>query len=265
MSTTISASLVKELRDRTGAGMMDCKRALVETGGDLEAAEKLLREKGMADAAKRADRATTEGVVLTRIENGHGAIVAVACETEPVSKNEEFAAFAERVLDAVEAEGPQAAERLDGERIELVAKLGENIEIRDAARLEATDGETLADYVHPPARKLGVLVRAQASPELARMLAMHIAASPGTAYLTREQVPAETIEAERAIYEKLPEVEGKPDEIKAKIVDGMLAKRLFADIVLLDQPWVHDSSLTVGKALAEHGAEVREFVRQSVA
>jgi len=244
---------------------MDCKRALVETGGDLEAAEKLLREKGMADAAKRADRATTEGVVLTRIENGHGAIVAVACETEPVSKNEEFGAFAERVLATVENDGPEAAQALDGERIELVAKLGENIEIRDAARLEATDGETLAGYVHPPARKLGVLVRAKASPELARLLAMHIAASPGTAYVTREQVPAETIQAERAIYEKLPEVEGKPDEIKAKIVDGMLQKRLFADIVLLDQPWVHDSSLTVGKALAEHGAEVREFVRQSVA
>jgi elongation factor Ts len=97
------------------------------------------------------------------------------------------------------------------------------------------------------------------------MLAMHIAASPGTAYVARDEVPAETIEAERAIYEKLPEVEGKPDDIRAKIVDGMLAKRLFADIVLVDQPWVHDSSLTVGKALAEHGAEVREFVRQSVA
>jgi len=263
--TEINAELVRDLRARTGAGMMDCKRALVETGGDLDAAEKLLREKGMADAAKRADRATTEGVVLTRIENGRGAIVAVACETEPVSKNEEFATFAERVLDAVDADGPEAAQALDGERIELVAKLGENIEIRDAARLEATNGETLADYVHPPARKLGVLVRAKASPELARMLAMHIAASPGTAYVARDEVPAETIEAERAIYEKLPEVEGKPDDIRAKIVDGMLAKRLFADIVLVDQPWVHDSSLTVGKALAEHGAEVREFVRQSVA
>ena len=263
--TEIKAELVRELRARTGAGMMDCKRALVETQGDLDAAERLLREQGMAEAAKRADRATTEGVVLTRIENNHGAIVAVACETEPVSKNDAFAAFAERVLDAVESEGPQAAERLDGERIELVAKLGENIEIRDAARLQATDGETLADYVHPPARKLGVLVRAQASPELARMLAMHIAASPHTAYLSREDVPAEKIEEERAIYAKLPEVESKPEAIRGKIVDGMLAKRLFADEVLLDQPWVHDPSLTVGKALAEHGAEVREFVRQSVA
>jgi len=263
--TEINAELVKELRARTGAGMMDCKRALVETNGDLEAAQKLLREQGMAEAEKRAERKTTEGVVLTRIENNHGAIVAVACETEPVSQNEEFAAFAERVLDTVESDGPAAAERLDGERIELVAKLGENIEIRDAARLEATNGETLADYVHPPARKLGVLVRAKASPELARMLAMHIAASPHTVYLTRDDVPAETVEAEREIYEKLPEVESKPEDIRPKIIEGMLAKRLFADTVLLDQPWVHDPSLTVGKALAEHDAEVREFVRQSVA
>jgi len=262
--TEINAELVKELRARTGAGMMDCKRALVETDGDLDAAQKLLREKGMADAEKRAERKTTEGLVLTRIENNHGAIVAVACETEPVSKNEEFAAFAERVLDAVEADGPEAAEGLDGERIELVAKLGENIEIRDAARLEATNGETLADYVHPPARKLGVLVRAQASPELARMLAMHIAAARPE-FLSRDEVPAETVEKERAIYEKLPDVESKPEDIRPKIVEGMLAKRLFADTVLLDQPWVHDPSLTVGKALDEHGAEVREFVRQSVA
>ena len=263
--TEINAELVRELRARTGAGMMDCKRALVETDGDLEAAQKLLREQGMAEAEKRAERRTTEGVVLTRIENKHGAIVAVACETEPVSQNDEFAAFAERVLDAVESDGPEAAERLDGERIELVAKLGENIEIRDVARLEATNGETLADYVHPPARKLGVLVRAKASPELARMLAMHIAASPHTAYLTRDDVPAETVEAERRIYEKLPDVESKPEDIRPKIIEGMLAKRLFADTVLLDQPWVHDPSLTVGKALAEHDAEVREFVRQSVA
>ncbi len=262
--TEINAELVKELRARTGAGMMDCKRALVETDGDLDAAQKLLREQGMAEAEKRAERKTTEGVVLTRIENNHAAIVAVACETEPVSKNEEFAAFAERVLDAVEADGPAAAGALDGERIELVARLGENIEIRDAARLEATNGETLADYVHPPARKLGVLVRAQASPELARMLAMHIAAARPE-FLSRDEVPAEKVEQEREIYEKLPEVESKPDDIRPKIVEGMLAKRLFADTVLLDQPWVHDPSLTVGKALAEHGAEVREFVRQSVA
>ena len=120
--TEINAELVRELRSRTGAGMMDCKRALVETGGDLEAAEKLLREKGMADAAKRADRATTEGVVLTRIENGHGAIVAVACETEPVSKNEDFLGFVVRVLETVERDGPGAETGLEDERVSLTAK-----------------------------------------------------------------------------------------------------------------------------------------------
>src|SRR5262245_9821112 len=113
----ISAALVKELRDQTGAGMMDCKRALVETDGDLEAARKLLREKGMAQAAKRAGRETTEGVVLTRIAGHGGAIVAVGCETEPVSNNESFRDFADAVLDAVEANGPEAASGLEEKRV----------------------------------------------------------------------------------------------------------------------------------------------------
>jgi elongation factor Ts len=256
----VTASLVKELRDMTGAGMMDCKRALEETDGDVEGAQKLLREKGLAAAAKRAERATTEGVVLARVEGTAGAMVAVGCETEPVSKNEEFRAFAERVLDAVEAGGPGAESGLEDDRIALVARIGENVVVRGTARFGAGDGESVVAYVHPPANRIGVLVRLKGSPELARMLAMHISfANP--AYATRDEIPAADIAAEREIYEKLPDVAAKPEDIRAKIVDGMLVKRFFAERVLADQAWIHDDSLSVGKALAEHGAEVREFVR----
>jgi elongation factor Ts len=193
-------------------------------------------------------------------------MVAVGCETEPVSKNGEFQDFAQHLLDVVTVEGPEAVANLEQERIELVARIGENVAVRGAARMAADDGEVIAAYVHPPANKIGVLVRAKATPELARLVAMHISfANP--AFLSRDEVPAETIAAEREIYEKLPDVQSKPDEIREKIVDGMLAKRLFADAVLADQTWIHDTSgaLTVGKALGEHGAEVVEFARYALA
>jgi elongation factor Ts len=159
----ISAALVKELRDQTGAPMMDCKRALQETNGDMEAAVRVLREKGMAGAAKRSDRETPEGKVGYRLadENKRGTMVAVGCETEPVSNNEEFLAFAEKVLKAVEADGPGAEAALDEERVLLAGKLGENIVVAGAARFEAIDGALIEGYAHPPANKLGVLVRGQ--------------------------------------------------------------------------------------------------------
>ena len=265
--TEITASLVKELRDQTGAGMMDCKRALQEAGGDLDEARRILREKGMASAAKRAGRATTEGLVETSIANGVGAIVGVGCETEPVAKNEEFRSFVARALREVAASGPGAAEALEAERTELAARLGENIVVVGAERYEAGDG-VLSAYVHPPANKIGVLVRLDAgSEELARQLAMHIAfAAPE--WTSREDVPAEAVEAERAIYLASDEVRSKPEAARAKIVDGMLAKRFFAASpggVLLDQAWIHDASKTVGQALEEGGATVRGFVRVSVA
>ena len=157
--TTISASLVKELREQTGAGMMDCKRTLEETDGDIEAAKRVLREKGMAAAGKRADRSTPEGIVGFRIADGVGTLVAVGCETEPVSKNEAFQAFAEKALDAVEQDGPGAVEELETERQELVGKLGENIRVVGASRFEVGDDETIVAYVHPPANKIGAIVK----------------------------------------------------------------------------------------------------------
>ena len=268
MSTTISASLVKELRDQTGAGMMDCKRALEETGGDLESARTLLRERGMASAGKRAGRTTTEGLVGFIVEGNTGSIVGVGCETEPVSKNEEFQSFAQDVLRSVHADGAAPVESFEQERVELIGKLGENIVVVGAERFEAPDGNVVAGYAHPPANKIGVLVELEGgSPELARRLAMHISfAAPE--WTTRDDVPEETVAAERAIFLNSDEVQSKPEAAREKIVDGMLAKRFFAATpggVLADQPWIHDPFKTVGQALAEAGASVAGFARISVA
>ena len=263
----ISASLVKELRDQTGAGMMDCKRALQETDGDLEAARTLLREKGMARAGKRAGRETKEGLVGYRIADGRGTMVAVGCETEPVSKNEEFQAFAIKALETVEEHGLDASAELEEERTELVARLGENIVVAGAERYEASNGQVIEGYVHPPANKIGVLVLLDGgTPELARQLAMHISfASPEWA--ARDDVPADAVQAEREIYLNSDEVQSKPEQAREKIVDGMLNKRFFAASpggVLADQAWIHDSSKTVEQAMKDAGASVAAFRRLSV-
>jgi elongation factor Ts len=261
--TDIPASLVKKLRDMSGAPMMDCKRALVETDGDLEAALKLLREWGVAAAGKRAGRETTEGKVLARVNANRGTLVAIGCETEPVSKNEEFLAFARRVLEAAHDRGPTAVDELDAERLDLIGKIGENIVVSGSERFEAENGEILSAYVHPPAEKIGVLVRAKSTSELAKLVAMHIAfANPR--FATRDEVPEDEIAAEREILEKLPDLADKPEHIRAQIIEGRLAKGFFADAVLADQAWIHDPDLSVGRALAEHGAEVRDFVRYNV-
>jgi elongation factor Ts len=261
----ISASLVKELRDRTGAGMMAAKRALEETGGDVEAAQRLLREQGMAAAGKRAGRATTEGEVLATISGTVGALVAVGCETEPVSKNEKFLAFAEAVLEAVEADGQEAVAGLEEQRLELIGQLGENIEVAGATRMEAAEGELLAEYVHPPANKIGVLVRVKGDdPAAARRLAMHVSfAAPR--FRSVDEVPEEELANERAIYENQADVQSKPEEVRAKIVEGRLRKEFLSGVALSEQSWIHDPSLTVGKALEEAGLEVVEFVRYALA
>jgi elongation factor Ts len=268
VSVTISASLVKELRDLTGAGMMDCKRALEETGGDLEAARRLLRERGLASAGKRAERETRDGLVGLMISDGKGAIVGVGCETDFVAKNGEFQAFAERVLQAVHTEGEGALPGFEEERLELIGKLGENIVVVGAARFVVSDGHVVAGYAHPPANKIGVLVDLQGgTPELARQLAMHISfAAPE--WTTREAVPGDVVESERRIFLNSDEVLSKPEAAREKIVDGMLAKRFFAATpggVLADQVWIHDPSKTVAQALEEAGASVVRFARISVA
>jgi elongation factor Ts len=261
----IPATLVKRLRDETGAGMMDSKRALQETEGDVDAAKKLLRERGMAEAGKRAGRETTEGIVLARVGERVGTLVGVGCETEPVAKNEEFLAFAQRVLETVEREGEEAVERLEDERTDLVGKIGENVVVRGATRFEKqADDEVIAAYVHPPANKIGVLVRAKGPAEIARLLAMHIAfAAP--MYANRGEISEEDLATEREIFEKLPEVQTRPEEHRVKIVDGMLSKRFYGQAVLPDQEWIHDTGKTVAKALEEHELEVLQYQRYALA
>jgi elongation factor Ts len=265
--TEISAALVKELRELTGAGMMDCKRALQETGGDIEAARRLLRERGMAQAGKRAGRETTEGRVGYKVTDDHkrGTMVAVGCETEPVSNNEEFFAFALKALETADEQGVEALEALEQERVELVAKLGENIAVAGAARFVAVDGGLVEGYAHPPANKLGALVQVRGgSAELARRVAMHIAAS-APQWVSREDVPEEVVTAEREIYSNSDEVLSKPEQAREKIVEGMLGKRFFAAQVLTEQPWIHDTGKTVAQALSDAGAEVLEFERFALA
>jgi len=264
--TAIAASLVKELRDQTGAGMMACKRALTESNGDIEAAVRLLREWGAASAAKRAGRETPEGKVGYRIadDGSRGTMVAVGCETEPVSNNDEFLAFAKKVLEAVDAGGPGAEEQLEEERVTLSGKLGENVVVAGAARFEAVEGGRIDAYAHPPANKLGVLVQVRGgAPELARKIAMHIAAS-APRWVGRDDVPEDIVVSEREIYMSSDEVRSKPEQAREKIVEGMVNKRFFAAQVLADQPWIHDTAKTVGQVLEEEGAEVLEFERYAL-
>jgi len=257
----ISAALVKELREKTGAGMMDCKRALQETNGDIEAATVILREKGMAQVAKRAGRATTEGKVGYRLadDGSKGTMVAVGCETEPVSGNEEFLAFAKKVLDAVEAKGVGADSELEDERVALSVKLGENIVVVGGARFEAVDGGKIHAYAHPPANKFGSLLQMRGGDDdLGRKVAMHIV-SMRPRWIGRDDVPEEVVASEREIFANSDEVQSEPEQAREKIVDGMLNKRFFGANVLVDQEWIYDSSKTVGQTLKEAGAEVLEF------
>jgi elongation factor Ts len=264
--TEISAALVKQLRDATSAGMMDCKRALQDTEGDFDEAVKLLREKGMASAAKRADRETSEGKVGVSVADGVGALVAIGCETEPVSNNEEFLAYAESVLKAVLAGGAAAANELEAERVELAVKLGENIQVVGAKKLEAGDGEELHYYVHSPANKVGAIVRTKGGdPASARSLALHLTFARPT-YAVRDEVPADLVAAERAILEASDEVQSKPENVREKIVDGMLNKRFYGESVLTEQTWYRpdESTATVAQVLSERGVELLDFAWYSV-
>jgi elongation factor Ts len=218
----------------------------------------------MASAAKRAGRETTEGIVMTESDDARGTIVAVGCETEPVSKNDDFRKFAVDVLREVHDRGESAVEVLEEQRTDLSARLGENIQILGARRLTATHASTFVSYVHPPAHKVGVLLEVRGGdPGMARQLAMHISFARPT-YRSRDEVPADLVAAEREILEKQGDVANKPAEVREKIVEGMLNKRFYAEAVLGEQPWIHDTALTVSKALADGGLELVDYVWFSV-
>jgi elongation factor Ts len=246
--------------------MMDCKRALQETDGDFDEAVKILRERGMASAAKRADRETTEGKVGVMVRDNVGAIAAIGCETEPVSNNEDFLAYAEKVLRAVFERGEGAVEELEAERVALAAKLGENIQVVGAKRMEAADGEHLTYYAHAPANKVAALVRTKGGePDQARSLALHLTFAKPT-YGNRDEVPAELVDAERQVLANSDEVQSKPENVREKIVEGMLNKRFYGESVLTEQTWYRpdESTATVGQVLKERGIELLDYAWFSV-
>jgi elongation factor Ts len=268
----ITADTVKQLRERTGAGMMECKKALVETKGDLDAAAELMRRQGLAKADKKAARVAAEGVVV--IAKGgdarSAAMVEVNCETDFVARGPDFRAFADGVAQAALAARPAdlaalaqaqlgSGESIEQRRRELIAKIGENIGVRRFAVLASPD--QLGAYVH--GTRIGALVAVKGGePSLAYDLAMHVAAS-SPKYLSAQQVPADVVAKEREILAEQARGEGKPPEIVAKMVEGRLRKSL-SEITLYGQPFVKDPDVTIEKLVKGAKAEVLAFERFEV-
>ena len=261
----ISAGLVKELRELTGLGMMECKKALAESGGDLRKAEELLRIKSGAKASKAATRVAAEGVIgaFVSADSRIGALVELNSETDFVAKNDDFVAFAKSLAEIVATRDPANVEELvsidtpagqiEAKRQALVQKIGENISIRRFKRLQAKG--KLALYLH--GAKIGVLVDYEGAEEVGKDLAMHIAfAKPK--HMSRSEVPSEVLNSERRIHEARARESGKPAEIAAKMVEGSLNKFL-GEITLLGQPFVKDDKQTVEKMLAAKKAKVNAY------
>ena len=269
----ISASMVKDLREKTGAGMMDCKKALTETNGDMEKAIEYLREKGIAKAAKKSSRIAAEGLVLGYVsdDNKVGAVVEVNSETDFVAKNEEFRAFVESVAKQVALKNPATVEDLlDQESIDVsgkkvsevlvekVAKIGENMNIRRFVRFETTDG-LVEKYIHGDG-KIAVLVNMKnADSVLAKDICMQVAAAKPE-FLDEKSVPADRLQKEMEILKAQVMNEGKPEAIAEKIVQGRIGK-FYEEICLVDQEFVKNPDMKVSELLKQHNAEVVEFTR----
>lgn len=271
----ITASMVKELRSRTGAGMMECKNALTEAGGDMDAAIEALRKKGAAKADKKAGRVAAEGVVLSALsaDATTGVLVEVNCETDFVAKDENFRAFAEGVARTALEARPADVEALAGlemagngqtieeARVDLINKIGEKVSLRRFQILHAPDGARIGAYTH--GTRIGVMVAVAGGREdLGKDLAMHIAASQPQ-FISKDEVPGELIEAEKEIFAAQAKESGKPEEIVEKMVRGRIQKHL-NEITLLGQPFVKDPDQSVEKLLKSEQARVLGFHRLEV-
>jgi elongation factor Ts len=264
----VTAAMVKELRERTGLGMMDCKRALEEASGDMDLAIEELRKKSSLKAAKKADRTTADGLLGLKVADDakKAALVEVNIETDFAAKNAKFIGFVDDVLAAVFDSGETDVARLLGgdlgkRRETLVQEIGENISVRRAVHLEAAEGRIDA-YLHGDRRKGALVVLAGGNAELGRDIAMHVTAIDPLV-VTSDQVPEEVLAREREIYAAQAAESGKPADIVEKMVEGRVRKYL-AEISLLDQPFVKDADVKVGKLLQDAGAECRAFVRFEV-
>ncbi|TES56880.1 elongation factor Ts [Halalkalibacterium halodurans] len=270
----ITASMVKELREKTGAGMMDCKKALTETNGDMDKAIDYLREKGIAKAAKKADRVAAEGLAYVKAEGNHAIIVEVNSETDFVAKNENFqklvAELASHLLEKRPASVEEALEQpfSGGETVQeyinsAIAKIGEKLSLRRFEIVEKEDGDVFGQYIHMGGR-IGVLsvIGQSSDEELAKDIAMHVAAINPT-YVTRDQVSEDEVAREREVLKQQALNEGKPENIVEKMVEGRLGK-YFEQVCLLDQAFVKDGDQKVGKYVQSKGATVKEFIRYEV-
>jgi elongation factor Ts len=283
----ITAAQVKELRDKTGAGLLDCQSALKETDGRLDEAEKLLRKKGLADAAKKAGRVAADGLIGYRVEGGVAALVELNCETDFVAKTDDFRSARTVLAGAVFAEAsfgdapaldpaavlalpapaglPGAAGTVADWLKSFTAKTGENTQLRRAARLLASSGAALTLYAHTGDRNVVVLETVGCDAALAKDLAMQVAAL-APLYATRDSVPAKALEDEREIARAKAAAAGKPANVAEKMVEGMLNK-WYGEVVLVDQPFVKDDKKKVSQVVAERGAagaRVVRFVRLKV-
>ena len=266
----ITAAIVKELRERTGAGMMDCKKALVATEGDMEKAIDFLREKGLSQAAKKAGRVAAEGAVVAYVtEDGKtGAIVEVNCETDFVGKNENFQALAKSIAELIVKTNPAdvdalLASEMDGKTVkdvvtEAIAKIGENISVRRFVRYESAEGKVYS-YIHGGG-KIGVLVDMKGGDaELGKDIAMQVAAA-NPQFINRNEVPDSELEHEKDILTEQARNEGKPENIIAKMVMGRINK-YYKEVCLVDQEFIRDGDLTISKLLKSKNADVARFAR----
>ena len=275
----IAAATVKELRERTGVGMMDCKKALQEADGNLERAADLLRERGLSKARKREGRETTEGTIVASIsaDGRTGALLEINCETDFVAKTPDFQQLASTLVDLVRDQAPADVDSLLGlavpgtdgsaqdQLLEAVSKLGENIKVSRIGLLEGASGSRISSYIHAGG-KIGTLVSLEAqdpeNPELSTLghnLCMHVAAA-SPAGISRDDLPSEDIARERKILENQASGEGKPPQVVEKMVEGRLNK-YFKEIVLLEQTLVMDPDQTVSKAVESAGAKVLGMAR----
>ncbi len=256
----ITAAQVKELRDRTGAGMMDCKKALTETNGDIELAIDNMRKSGAAKAAKKAGNIAAEGAILIKNGEGFAALLEVNCQTDFVAKDANFLAFANSVLEVASASKVTIEDlkaQFEETRVALVTKIGENINVR---RVEYIDGANLAQYRH--GERIGVVVAGEADEETLKHIAMHVAASKPE-FVNPEDVPADLVEKEKALQIEIAMNEGKPAEIAEKMVIGRM-KKFTGEISLTGQAYIMEPKKTVGAILKEKGASVSNFIRLEV-
>jgi len=262
--TQITASLVKDLRERTGLGMMECKKALVEAGGDIDKAIDDLRKSSGLKAAKKASRTAADGVVAVRVDGGYALVAEVNSETDFVARDDNFLGFVNTVADAAVAArstdlAALMAGDLEAKREALVQKIGENISPRRLAALEA---EVAGAYVHSNNRIAVIVGLTGGSEELARDVAMHVAAV-NPAVVSSDQMPADLIAKEKEIFSAQARESGKPEEIIEKMIQGRISKFL-KESSLLDQPFVKDPDTTVGKLVAAAGASISGFIRFEV-